>query len=126
MSGIQEPREIKGEKALDFWMDILEPMTVLTTDPVIEEYRSGKKQGSIANMIIDVAKKHKGEIWQILSAFHGVSVNQVKKITTAKSLKEDVMKISQMEEFKDFFGLPRSENPIQSGSVMENIEENEQ
>lgn len=98
--------KVTGDKALDFWMDIFEPFTTIVTSEEVEQWRLGKRPGvNLAQLITEVIKKYKKEVWQVLSAFHGKSVTEVKKSSTPISLLNDVMEILNADGFKDFFAF---------------------
>lgn len=119
--------DVKGDKALDFWIDILEPMTAIANNPVVQQYQKGIKKGTIAQMVTDILKSNREEIWTILSVFHGKPVATLKKQTSALSLKNDCLEIFNMEGFTDFFLSAFGIQSMQmtSGSPTENTEADE-
>lgn len=123
---MRDLNKVTGDEALDFWIDIFEPSARIIADPLVDEYRKGKLEGmSMASFISKVIKNHKTEVWEVLSAFQGVSVEQCKSTTNVIMIPRMLMDIIQMEGFKDFFSslLPTQ---TQSGDVTENTEVEEE
>lgn len=65
--------EIKGEAALDFLADIIEPATEIMTDPNMKVLIKAKNKGAIIKSLI---KDHKKSIIEILAALDGVPVEE--------------------------------------------------
>jgi hypothetical protein len=60
--------EIKGEKALDMWVDLIDPISAIISDKEVEKaYKSGQKLQAIKTAI----KSHKKEVVTILAIIDG-------------------------------------------------------
>lgn len=60
--------EIKGEKALDMWVDLIDPISAIIGDEEVEKaYKSGQKLQAVKIAI----KSHKKEVTTILAIIDG-------------------------------------------------------
>lgn len=123
---MRDLNKVTGDEALDFWIDIFEPSARIIADPLVDDYRKGKLEGmSMASFISKLVKNHKTEMWEVLSAFQGVSVEQCKSTTNVVMIPRMIMDIVKMEGFRDFFSslLPTQ---VQSGDATESTEVEEE
>lgn len=125
MSRLKQVREFTGEKALDFWLDVFEPMIRIVNDPIVVEWRNSNSDELMASVIAKVIRQHRDCVWQILATFKGTTPQVCKKQTNAVDLLQDIIAIMQMEGFADFFGFP-TQTSTSSGDATENTEVEEQ
>lgn len=118
--------DIKGDAAIEFWCDILEPMTKICEDPVVLGYISGKKRSKVGLAIAEIARKHRKEVTEVLAAIEGVSVNEYRKTASALSIPQTLKILVGDPDFftlLEFFGI-QLENPF-GGNVTENTGDSE-
>lgn len=114
--------EIKGEAALDFLADIIEPATEIMTDPNMKVLIKAKNKGAIIKSLI---KDHKKSIIEILAALDGVPVEEYQVNVLTLPIK--LLELLNDKELMSFFTSQVSmEGQTLSTEPMENIEEKDQ
>lgn len=111
-----------GEEAIDLWLDLLDPLSVIATDKEIKDItRSGKPKILIAKMIL---KAHRKEAIEIMQRIDPAPINGLNIIARLVAI---ISEIGENEEIKSFFGYAeqaKTENGS-SISLMENTEAEE-
>lgn len=118
--------DIKGDAAIEFWCDIIEPMTKICEDPALLAYLNGKKKSKVGLAIAEIARKHRKEITEVLAAIEGVSVAEYRKTASALSIPQSLAELVGDPDFftlLELFGI-HAENPF-GGNVTANTEEKE-
>ena len=108
-----------GDKAIELWADLLEPLNNVLADPKIAEVvRSGKSKMMIAKEIL---KLHPAEANDVLLRIDPTPIDGLNIILRLVALLSD---IGKNEEIKGFFGYAEQEQmPEESGGLpTENIE----
>ena len=111
-----------GEDAIDLWLDLLDPISVICMDKGIRDIvRSGKPKILIAKMIL---KAHRKEAVDIMQRIDPDPINGLNIISRLVAI---IGEIGENEEIKSFFGYAEqvkteSESSI---SLMENTEAEE-
>jgi len=111
-----------GEDAIDLWLDLLDPLSVIVMDSEIKKIaRSGKPKIIIAKMLL---KAHRKEAIEIMQRIDPEPINGLNIISRLVAI---LSEIGENEEVKSFFGYAEqgkteSESSI---SLMENTEAEE-
>ena len=111
-----------GDKAIELWADLLDPITAILGDKKIAvAVQTGKPKIEIAKAIL---KNHTKEATEILLRIDDTPINGINILIRLMALLSDV---GENEEIKDFFGYAEQANKEEesSGSVMENTEDEE-
>lgn len=119
--------DYKGEEALDVLADIIEPLTVILGDPEMQELAK-QKDGAMIRYVKPMLKNHKTELIEILARLDNEPVETYREKITLVTLPLKVLEFINDPEVQNLFtSQTQSEvTPLASfGSVMENIEANE-
>lgn len=111
-----------GEDAIDLWLDLLEPLSVIATDNEIRKItRSGKPKLLIAKTIL---KAHRKEAIEIMERIDPEPINGLNIISRLIAI---ITEIGENKELKSFFGyaVQAKTEKESSISVTENIEAEE-
>lgn len=114
--------EIKGEKAIEVFADLLEPVSnILSDEEVANAFRNNKSKIEIIKLML---KKHAKDVINAMAIIDGVPVEEYN--VNFLTLPSKLMEIFNDEGISELFTL-QSQNLTSepSGSVMENTEENE-
>ena len=112
--------EIKGEKAIEVFADLLEPVSnILSDEEVANAFRSDKSKVEIIKTML---KKHAKDVIKAMAIIDGVPVDEYE--VNFLTLPSKLMEIFNDEAISELF-TSQSQNLTSehSGSVMENIEE---
>ena len=111
-----------GEDAIDLWLDLLDPLSIIVMDADIKRIaKSGKPKIIIAKMIL---KAHRKEAIDIMQRIDPDPINGLNIISRLVAI---LSEIGENEEIKSFFGYAeqvKTENES-SISVMANTEAEE-
>lgn len=111
-----------GEDAIDLWLDLLDPLSVIATDKEIKEIaRSGKPKILIAKMIL---KAHRKEAVDIMQRIDPEPINGINIISRLIAI---LTEIGENEEVRSFFGYAEQAKTESESSIslMENTEADE-
>ena len=106
--------EIKGEAAIDLIADIIEPVTNIATDPVIQDIirtETVPEGADVRALAIErlkrnvpkLIKSHKADVIAVLAALEGVGVDTYKEQLTLATLIRDVTEAFSDPELASFF-----------------------
>ena len=116
--------EIKDEEALDLLANILTPVSEIAQDQDVKAVFSGKTQKTVAEIVAQIIKAHKGAVMDIMAALEGVPREDYH--CNILTLPKQIMTVLNDPDLMAFF---REQGQIDSsngsGSVTENIEEEE-
>lgn len=120
--------EVKGEKALDMFADLIEPVTEIIDDKEISEIlkRRDKNAGikaTLGKAASKAIKNHKKAVIRILATLDDVPVEKYE--CTIMSLPKKLLDILNDPAIFELFTLQSQETPIPSGSATANIVESE-
>ena len=91
--------DYKDDEALDLWMDLLDPLTVILTDEKVREViKSGQPRIAIAKELL---KLHKKETVEIMLRIDPEPIDGINIILRLVALLAD---IGSVKEIRDFFG----------------------
>lgn len=108
--------EIRGEEALDVLVDIIDPASIIISDPEIEQaYRSERKLEVVKLAI----KKHKSEVIHIMAVLDGEDPSTYRP--GVFTLPKKLLEILNDPELSELFTL--QDSVTSSGSATENTEE---
>ena len=112
--------EIKGEKAIEVFADLLEPVSNILSDE--EVANAFKNDESKIEIIKKMLKKHSKDVIKAMAIIDGVPVDKYE--VNFLTLPSKLMEIFNDEAISELF-TSQSQNLTSehSGSVMENIEE---
>ena len=119
--------EVKGEKALDMFADLIEPVTEILDDKEIAKiWKSRRKDGAGTKAILGRAvsaaiKNHKQAVIQILATLDDVPVEQYE--CNIMSLPKKMLDILNDPAIFELFTLQGQETQTTSGSAMVNTTE---
>ena len=111
-----------GEDAIDLWLDLLDPLSVIANDKEIKVVaRSGKPKIVIAKMIL---KAHRKEAIDIMERIDPEPINGLNIISRLIAL---LAEIGENEEVRSFFGYAEQAKTESESSIlhMENTEASE-
>lgn len=91
--------EIKGEEAIDVLAEILEPITMISSD---EEVKAGFET-NVAKCVSIALKKYKKEVLEILACVNGKSVEETCEEIGVLSLPAYVMEILEEPAIQSLF-----------------------
>lgn len=114
--------DYKGEDAIELWAELIDPLTVILSDPKIKKAMdSGKTKLDIAKVVL---KLHKKEALEILQKIDPAPVDGLNVVFRLVALLAD---IGQNEEITSFFGYAGQvkTDSASSGSATVNIEAEE-
>lgn len=114
--------EIKGEKAIEVFADLLEPISKIVAD---EEVRKSFNSGdSKVEIIKKLLKGHAKEIIEALAILEGQPVEEYSKTVDFFALPSKLIEFFNDEAVVQLFTLQGQKKALApSGSVMENTEE---
>lgn len=116
--------EVKGEKALDMFADLIEPAMEIVEDKEITKVfqdREGKSTKSVLAKAVAIAiKKHKKAVIQMLATLDDVPVEEYD--CNIMSLPKKALDILNDPAIFDLFTSQGQETQTPSGSATENIE----
>ena len=114
--------ELKGEAALDFLADIIEPASKIMTDPEVKKLTEERNRVAIIKKLI---KNYKPEIIEILAALDGVPADKYE--INVFTLPVKIIELINDKELLSFFTSQVSmEDQTSSIEPMENTEEKDQ
>lgn len=91
--------EFKNEDAVDFLVDLIDPITEILSDKEVSEaYKAGNSKLHIAKLCL---KKHKKEVIEILAMMDGKPVEEYS--CTPITIIKDLIQLFNDKELIDFF-----------------------
>lgn len=117
--------DYKGEQALDLLADIIEPIAMIMADKeIIAIANSGKP---VIKIIKPMIKNHKKEVIEIMAVLDGEDPESYEKKIDIFTLPVKLVTIINDPYIKDLFtSQGQNKEETNSGSAMENTEENVQ
>ena len=119
MAKLKRLSDYQGEEALDLWLDLLEPLTVILGDGKASAAIASKKP--IMLVVKDILKEHKKEAVEVLLRIDSTPINGANIVSRMVENISDILKSS---EAGSFFGFaePESAGEKSFGSATENTE----
>lgn len=114
--------EVKGEKALEMFADLIEPVAEIMGDKKVSSVlREGKKAKAISIAI----KNHKYAVMQIMAILDDKDIKEFEKECNIMSLPKKLLDIVNDPSIFELFTSQGQETKTPSGSVTANITESE-
>lgn len=111
--------EIKGEKALDMFAELLEPISKIVSDKEITEIM---KNGKMAAVVKKAIQNHKKSVIEVLAILEGKKTDEYE--CNLLSLPIKLLDILNDPYLKEAFILQSQETSTSSGSATVNTKEN--
>lgn len=104
--------EIHGDEALEVLADLLEPAEAIMTDKeIVDDFKSNKRMSAVKKCI----KKHKENVFEILSILNGKTVEETKKETNVLTLPIKLLEILNDKELISLF-TSQAQNLVETSS----------
>lgn len=114
--------EIKGERAIEVFADLLDPVVrIISDDEILAAFKDNEKKVVIIQKML---KKHPKEIIEAMAIIDGIPVEEYKANVDFLTFPAKLIEFFNDEAVaKLFTSQSQNETEMNSGSAMENIED---